>query len=157
MYEQSIQVPLIWNHPGRIEAGRTPNPMVSSYDFFPTILDYLDVEALPDPKRAGQSYAPFLRGEQPARRNRLFFEYGYVRAIRTENLKYVQRTAEWPSELYDLETDPGETRNLIDNPNYRGQLAELRAELTEYFERAGAPPIEQWGSTTEQKLTVYRR
>ncbi|MCP5109330.1 MAG: sulfatase-like hydrolase/transferase [bacterium] len=157
MYEESIQTPLIWNHPGRIDAGQTPSPMVSSYDFFPTILDHLGVDAPADPKRAGRSYAPFLRGEQPAWRSRLFFEYSYTRAIRTENLKYVQRTREWPSELYDLEADPGETRNLIDNPAYTEQLARLRAELTGYFESAGSPPIEQWRSTTEQELTVYRR
>ena len=58
MYEQSIGVPLIWNHPGKIRAGRTPNPMVSSCDFFPTILGYLGVDAPEDAKRVGRSYAP---------------------------------------------------------------------------------------------------
>ena len=75
MYEESIQIPLIWNHPGRIRPGQTPTPMVSSYDFLPTILDYLGVDAPPDPKRVGQSYAPFLRGHNPSWRNRLYFEY----------------------------------------------------------------------------------
>ena len=157
MYEESIRVPLIWNHPRRIRSGQVLPPMVSSYDFFPTILDYLGLSASPDPKRVGRSYAAFLRGGKPRWQNRLYFEYAYVRAVRTENLKYVERTKEWPAELYDLEADPGETRNLIDDPGYRKQRMALHTELSGWFDRTGAPPIEGWRSTTKQELTVYSR
>lgn len=155
MYEESLHVPLIWNHPGRIRAGVTPRPMVSSYDYFPTILEYLGIDAPHDPARVGRSYAPFLHGKNPAWRNRLYFEYEYVRGVRTENLKYIQRTKEWPSELYDLEADPGETKNRIDDPSYRKQREALQQDLTQFFARNGAPPIEQWHSTVHQHLTVY--
>jgi choline-sulfatase len=80
-----------------------------------------------------------------------------VRALRTENLKYVARTKEWPSELYDLEADPGETRNVIEDPAYQAQLKALRTELADFFRQAGAPPLENWRSTTTQELTVYSR
>lgn len=155
MYEESLRVPLIFHHPGRIPAGITPAPMVSSYDFFPTILDYLGVEAPPDPKRVGRSYAAFLAGRRPPWQNRLYFEYAHARAVRTENLKYVERTAEWPSELYDLEADPGETRNVIGEPAYRRTLEALRADLAGFFRGAGAPPLAEWRSTTRQELTIY--
>lgn len=157
MYEESIRVPLIWNHPRRVRSGQVLPPMVSSYDFFPTILDYLGLSASPDPKRVGRSYAAFLRGGKPRWQNRLYFEFAYVRAVRTENLKYVERTKEWPAELYDLEADPGETRNLIDDPGYRKQRMALHTELSGWFDRMGAPPIEAWRSTTKQELTVYSR
>ena len=158
LYEESARVPMIWNHPGRIRGGRRLDPMVSSYDFFPTILDYLGVPAHKDAARPGRSYAGFLTGRQPSGwRNRVFFEYSYVRGMRTENLKYVERTKEWPSELFDLEADPGETRNVIADPAYAKMLVALRAETQEFFHRRGAPPIEDWRSTTKQKLTVYRR
>ena len=75
MYEESIRVPLIWNHPGQIAPGQVLTPMVSSYDYFPTILDYLGIKAPPDSKRPGRSYVPFLKGERPAWDNRLYFEY----------------------------------------------------------------------------------
>jgi arylsulfatase A-like enzyme len=156
MYEESLRVPLIWNHPGRIPAG-VVTPLVSSYDYMPTILDYLGLPARLDPKRVGRSYAAFLRGQTPAWRDRLYYEYGYVRALRTETLKYVERTKEWPSELFDLETDPGETRNVLEDPNYRKQLAALRADMARFFKDAGAPPIEQWRSTTKQMLPDYSR
>lgn len=157
MYEEALRVPMIWNHPGRIRAGQTLKPMVSSYDYFPTILDYLGVKAPNDKRRVGRSYAGFLRGENPAWRNRLYFEYSYVRGIRTENLKYVERTKEWPSELFDLETDPGESRNAIDDARHSKQLAALRKDLKDFFESSGAPPIEDWRSTTKQNLTKYKR
>jgi choline-sulfatase len=157
MYEESIRVPMIWNHPGRIAPGRTLAPMVSSYDYFPTLLDYLGVRSPSDSKRVGHSYAGFLRGRTPRWSNRLYFEYSFVRAIRTENLKYIERTREWPSELYDLEADSGETKNLIDDAAYRKRLDPLREELRRFFAEAGAPPLEQWRSTTRQELTVYTR
>lgn len=157
MYEESLRVPMIWNHPGRIQPGQKLDAMISSYDYFPTILDYLDISAPPDARRVGRSYAPFLRGQKPQWRTRLFFEYAYVRAIRTENLKYIERTKEWPSELFDLEADPGESRNVIDDPRHQKQLEALRTELRQFFEKAGAPPIEEWQRTTTQVMEPYKR
>jgi len=157
MYEESIRVPMIWNQPGRIKAGQKIDTMVSSYDYFPTILDYVGVQAPRDPKRVGSSYAGFVQGRRPKWSNRLFFEYSFVRALRTENLKLIQRTKEWPSEMFDLETDPGETRNVYDDPVYRKRRDALSAELDAFFRRAGGPELEQWRKTTQQELTVYER
>jgi hypothetical protein len=72
-------------------------------------------------------------------------------------VKYVERTKEWPSELFDMEADPGEKRNVIGEPGYQKVLAGLRTELSGFFQARGAPPIEEWKSTTRQKLTVYKR
>lgn len=44
MFENSIKVPAIFSHPGRIPAGRVEESMVSAYDFMPTLLDYLSVQ-----------------------------------------------------------------------------------------------------------------
>ncbi len=152
MYEESIQVPLIWNHPGRIPGGRVLSPMVSSYDFFPTLLDYLGLPAPADRQRPGRSYAGFLRGETPAWRDELYFEYCYARAVRTATMKYVERVDNWPSELFDLEADPGETTNLIGDRHYAQRLTQLRGRLSEFFQGIGAPPASEWRTTTRQKI-----
>lgn len=157
MYEESLRVPMIWNHPGRIRAGMRPNQMVSAYDYFPTLLEYLGLKAEPDARRVGTSYAPILRGQSPKWRDRLYFEYCNVRGVRTDTAKYVERTKEWPSELFDLERDPGETRSVLENPKYRKQAAALKRDLDGFFEKAGAPPIEEWRKTTKQKLAKYER
>ncbi|MCC6393777.1 MAG: DUF4976 domain-containing protein, partial [Bryobacterales bacterium] len=74
-----------------------------------------------------------------------------------ENLKYVRRTKEWPSELYDLERDPGEKTNHADDPEYEKVKRSLDAELDGWFEKYGAPAQEKWRGTTKQNLTVYSR
>ncbi|MBI4893765.1 MAG: sulfatase-like hydrolase/transferase [Acidobacteria bacterium] len=156
MLEESIRVPLIWNHPGRIRPS-TPEPMVSSYDFFPTLLDYLGLKAPAEKKRVGQSYAGYVRGRAPKDwRTRLYFEYANVRSVRTKNLKYIERADGFENEMYDLEADPGETRNVIGEAGYGKQRAEFHEELTKYFEGIGAPPIEEWRKTVKQKMTVYK-
>jgi arylsulfatase A-like enzyme len=156
MYEESLRVPMIWNHQARIRGGRMVKSVVSSYDFFPTILEYLSV---PEPRggyRPGRSYARLLREDVSGWNDTRYFEYSYVRGIRTRNLKYIERTKEWPSELYDLEADPGEKHNVIADPAYRKRLAEVKTNLTRFFQQAGAPPIEDWRTTTKQHLTVYK-
>jgi arylsulfatase A-like enzyme len=156
MYDESIRVPMIWNHPRLIRAGQVAREMVSSYDYFPTILDYLDVQAPADERRVGRSYANIVRGRASGTwDNRLYFEYSYVRGIRTENLKLIERTSQWPSELYDLEADPGEARNLIGDAAYSRQRESLSSDLRAFFAKAGAPPLEQWRGTTRQNLTTY--
>ncbi len=151
MYEESIRVPLIWNHPGAIGA-RTVDAMVSSYDFFPTILDYLGLRPASDRRRVGASYVPWIRGQRPRWRTRLFFEYAYVRSIRTQNLKYIERTDGYPSEFYDLEADPREARNILADPAYTASARALSAELSKFFKDVGAPPIARWRDTTTQHL-----
>lgn len=155
MLEESIRVPLIWNHPARIKTAAAA-PMVSSYDFFPTLLEYLNISPPPEPRRVGRSYAGFLASRPPKNwRTRLYFEYCYVRSIRTGNLKYVERAEGFPSELYDLEADPAESRNLWGDPAYRRQREAFRAELSGFFQSISAPPINEWLSTTRQKLNDY--
>lgn len=157
MLEGSLRVPMIWNHAGRIRAGSSCGEMVSSYDFLPTLVEYLGVAIAADPRRVGQSYAGLLRGgAASARRTRLLFEYAYVRALRTRNLKYVERAEGHGGELYDLEADPGETRNLWNDEAYRKQRAEFRKELAESFRAMGAPPIEEWKSTVRQRMPEYK-
>jgi arylsulfatase A-like enzyme len=157
LYEESIRVPMIWNHPGHIRSGHVVTPMVASYDFFPTILDYLGLPPHRDPKLAGRSYADFLRGRPANWNNRLFFEYSYMRGVRTESLKYVERTKDLPSELYDLEADPGESENVIRDAGYAKALGGLRAEMTKFFQDRGAPALADWRNTTKQNLPEYKR
>ncbi len=158
MYEESIRVPMIWNHPARLRGGRTERALVASYDFFPTILDYLGIAAPPDARRPGRSYAGFLAGDPPKWRERwLFFEYCFVRAIRTDRWKFIERGGGFPSEFFDLDRDPGESQDLFHSNSHRGRREELRADLGKFFDRIGAPPIDQWLSTTKQELTRYSR
>ena len=72
----------------------------------------------------------------------IFDEYGPVRMIRTREWKYVARIPCGPDELYDLVNDPGETRNLIDDPAATDARCRLRAMLTEWFAEWVDPRID---------------
>jgi hypothetical protein len=62
------------------------------------------------------------------------------------------RAKPWPSEMYDLEADPGETRNVIEDEKYSRPRASLTRELEGYFRQRGAPPLDEWRKST--RLTV---
>ena len=146
MYEESIRMPMIWNQPGRIPAGRVIDAMVSTYDFGATVLDYAGVRG-----GEGTSYAPLLQGKKQAWRNVVYGEYQYTRMVRTERWKYVHRTEGFESELYDLQTDPGERRNRIGDRRGR----QLQADLDRWFAARGAASPDAWKST-RQVLPTYR-
>ncbi len=148
MYEETIRIPLLFRHPGPIPEGLTVEEMVSTLDFFPTLLDYLGLPHPPsDPERPGRSFAGKLRGESaPGWANKIYSEYAYVRTIRDERYKYVQK-AEADDEMYDLDADPGERRNVADDPAYAEVRGRLKDELSTWFAARGAPPIEQWRTT----------
>lgn len=156
MYDSAIGVPLIWHHPGRIREGARSDTMISSYDFIHTLLDWLDVPPVATKRSAGMSYAPLLRGRATPRRDALFFEYAYVRAIRTKDWKYVAR-AEDPEELYHLAADPNETTNLAPSPKHKSKRDALARRLEDWFRAQGAPPLKDWRTTTTQDLPQYKR
>jgi len=59
--------------------------------------------------------------------------------------------------LFDLEADPRESRSVAEAPEYRRQRDAFHVELTRHFADLGAPPIEEWRSTTKQKLPEESR
>jgi N-acetylglucosamine-6-sulfatase len=66
--------------------------------------------------------------------------------VRTDEWKYVRYPHgdggpdRHKAELYNLSKDPGETRNLIDEPRYATKVTELRAELKRLMKETGALP-----------------
>ena len=136
-----MHVPLIYRHPGHIPAGQRSNILVSNYDFLPTLLDYLGLkEKTPQkPPLPGRSYSGTLNGKHDAWDEIVFFEFENTRAVRTAEWKYIGRFPDGPNELYDLKNDPGERRNVVDQPAHAAQQKELRGRLDEFFNRYADP------------------
>lgn len=141
MYENSIKVPAIFSHPGRIPQGHIEDAMVSAYDFMPTLLDYL---ALPLPEGRnlpGTSFLPVLEGEPLADRECvvIYDEYGPVRMIRTREWKYVHRHSHGPHELYHLAEDPDERQNLVNDPGQQERVTDMKIAMDAWFARYVKP------------------
>jgi arylsulfatase A-like enzyme len=143
MYDTSVKVPFLISWPGHLPAGLVDNHLLSHYDLFPTLLDYLDIpnreENLP-----GASFAPLLRGaEIPGHEVVIVYdEYGPVRMVRTRDWKYVHRYPYGPHELYDLQSDPGEERNLANDPAHADRVTDMKARLEEWFLHFTDPRVE---------------
>lgn len=146
MYDTSVKVPCLFSQPGRI-APSVRHDLLSGYDLFPTLLDYLGVA---DPKaasRPGRSFRGTLEGEAPtaAQNDRdvvVYDEYGPVRMVRTREWKYVHRFPGGPHELYHLAGDPRERIDLIDDPASAPMRDALRGRLDAWFARYVDPPVD---------------
>lgn len=135
MYENSVKVPFLASHPGRIPQGAATDAMVSAYDFCPTLLDYLDLPAPAAQNLPGSSFLPVLLGEQQAHNEQvvIYDEYGPVRMIRTDEWKYIYRHAHGPDELFHLAEDPDERVNLAYEADFDQTRRELKSRMDEWF------------------------
>jgi arylsulfatase A-like enzyme len=139
-YEESIRIPLLMRYPALISAGSEPQPLVQTIDLAPTFVEIGGGE--PQAQYQGKSLVPILEGKTPADwRKSVLIEYfsdtvfprmkqmGYE-AVRGERWKYIRFTDQrGMDELYDLESDPYELHNLIDEKDAAGDLATMRQEL----------------------------
>ena len=135
MYDTSVKVPGIMSRPGHIPQATRCDALISHYDFFPTLLDYLKIEIPSSAELPGKSFAPLLDGRNYTPREKVvvFDEYGPVRMVRTEEWKYIHRYPYGPHELYDLHEDPLESRNLYQDTRFAPRVIELKRSLDDWF------------------------
>jgi len=149
MYDDVLRVPLLARCPSLVPAGGTCDAFVSSaLDLARTFLDLAGVPA-PD-TCVGQSLVPALRGGPGPNRDYIVSTYygnqlGLFtqRMIRDSRWKYVwNATAE--DELYDLQGDPGEIRNLSAQAGAAGELSRLRRQLLAWMQTERDPILNPW-------------
>jgi arylsulfatase A-like enzyme len=141
LYEGGIRVPMIVRWPGRIPAGRTSDEPWMFADFLPTCAELAGVPA-PDAVD-GLSVLPVLTGATAGRAARTFYwEFPRARlhqAVRHGRWKGIRYGTDQPLELYDLETDRAETRDVA--RDHAGIVAELKALLDAAHEPSPHWPV----------------
>ncbi|MFD2160589.1 arylsulfatase [Rubritalea tangerina] len=121
-YEGGIRIPAIVKWPGKIKAGSTNNEPTYFPDWFPTLVTMAGAE-MPKEKLDGLDMNGVLAGKPLPKREELmiwdFHNYGGIIAIRDGKWKALRRgllarkgKSPQPWELYDIESDPKETKNL---------------------------------------------
>lgn len=159
-YDCSMRIPMLIRYPKKIKAGTVINKMSLNIDLAPTILELAGVTK---PKyMQGQSMVNLFNkdSENTDWRTSFMFEY-YVDdeypyagpnmlAIRSEKYKLVDAFLKNDiDELYDLENDPGEMKNLINNSKYDQVEQELRAELAKQKIKYKYNPDRDWWLKTQ--------
>jgi arylsulfatase A-like enzyme/Flp pilus assembly protein TadD len=135
LYEPALKVPLLIRGPG-LPNGKSIDELVQLADIAPTLLT---LSGLKVPSTVqGESLKPVLDGGQ--KKNRAAFAESYfaslqfgvspIKMIQDGNLKYIE--APHP-ELYDLSSDPGESRNLVSER--KSETQKLKTQIAQ-FEKA---------------------
>ena len=147
LYEGGLRVPFIARWPGRIP----PSGVSDHLCYFPDLLSTIAevTGASPPPDVDGISIWPTLVGETAAGRAQkehryLYWEIAKATAVRHGNWRAVQTKANDAWELYDLATDPSESKNVAAaNPEIVNKLAAMAIE-------AHAPVVEGTFSQTDR-------
>ncbi len=145
-YEESIRMPLLVRYPKTIKSGTVRDEFALNIDLAPTLLELAGVSA--PGTMQGRSLVPLLRGKRPDWRNSFLIEYysdkvfprvrqmGY-KAVRNGRWKYIHYLElEGMDELYDLQNDPYEMKNLIDQPGAGKALDEMKRAMERLLKRS---------------------
>lgn len=152
MHDASIRIPILVRYPGLTptDKPKVVKQQVLTLDMAPSLLELCGAEALPNIH--GESWVKLVEEGDKTWRTGWFYEYNYekqfpytpnVRGVRTDKWKYIH----YPhgdggedrhmAELYDLENDPGETKNLISSQTHNPKLRELQVLMAELMDAAG--------------------
>ncbi len=135
-YEESVRIPCIVRDP-RGRRGDVRNELISSTDYFPSVVDYAGLPA--EPTAEGRSLAPLTRGGRVDWEDVVYSEAcqgagGDWFMVRAGKYKLVVRKNLTPMALFDLEKDPYEMHDLLPAEaeraeSLRQQLAAWRARI----------------------------
>lgn len=124
LYETELHIPLIMVMPGRIPAGKVITKPVESADIVPTILSLVGKEITME--LAGKDLTPFFKND-PDFDAGAFARWRSLRSFRLERWKMIT-TEEGKFELYDLQNDPLETKNLVSEDPRLLRILDIRLQ-----------------------------
>jgi iduronate 2-sulfatase len=142
LFENSAHVPLIVSLPRAARQGQSSAGLVELVDIYPTLADLCGLP-MPD-HRDGTSLRPVLDGLSQAAKgpSQAVKEAAFTQVRRGDFDGYSIRTSRWRytlwdggrkgEQLYDMQSDPGETTNLAADPAHAQTVAKLKEQLQRY-------------------------
>jgi len=149
IYEGGTRVPCIIAYPRLVKPRSKCSEVISSIDFYPTILEMAGVKPREGQVIDGESIVPLLKQTDRLKREAIFchFPHGnyrfnmpgtYVRKGDWKLIRFYETNKYFPNkyELYNLKDDIGETRNLADEMPQK--VKELDALIDEFLKDTNA-------------------
>lgn len=142
MYDVVTRVPtVIWSTAGRFEGGRSIDGLCQLFDLGPTILEYAGIT--PPKSFEAQSLKPALEGKDWTPRAHVFCEQigdvamaggvEFMTGVRSDSWKLVHFKGSTDGQLFDLERDPMEVKNLWSDPAHDDKKRELLDVLRDWL------------------------
>ncbi|NWK56655.1 sulfatase [Verrucomicrobiaceae bacterium N1E253] len=148
MFEEAFKMPFIISWPGKIKAGSRYQQFIQNIDYAPTLIDAAGLN-VPD-EMQGVSLLPVFDGATPEWRESVYYHFyeggGEHNApkhegVRTARYKLIHFYTMGEYNLFDLEKDPNEMKDLSKNPEYRKVMDEMKDELERLRKQYGQPPL----------------
>jgi arylsulfatase A-like enzyme len=142
MYEESFRTPMVMSYPGVIKPGTQSNDFVMNLDIAPTLLEAANMKIPADMQ--GKSVLPLFKSKPAKGRDNMFYHYYEngehavsphfgIRTKRYKLIRFYKRVEGW--ELYDLQKDPDEMKNIYGKKGCDKITTELKAKLNELITR----------------------
>jgi arylsulfatase/arylsulfatase A len=179
VYDGGVRTPIWFQWPARLDAGTSSDALSAHIDLMPTILDACEVDMPKSLSIDGRSLLPILegsdkawpdrtitlqthRGTQPMRYHHFMTRDSRWKLVHPSGFRHYGFEGEPNFELYDLENDPGEQKNVgATNPNI---VARLKDEYDAWFDDVSstrpdnyAPPTIQIGTPHENPTALTRQ
>lgn len=134
LYDHSMKAPLVFAGPG-IPHGKG-DALVYLFDIYPTVCDLVGAKV---PEGIdGKSFRPVIEGKTAAARPELMLAYrDKQRAIRDARWKLIRYPGTNVTQLFDLQTDPDEMKNLAGDPAQQDRVADLLGRLAKLQKQYG--------------------
>jgi arylsulfatase A-like enzyme len=128
LYEDGMKVPLILAGPG-VPRGES-KALVYLFDLPPTFCELVGTRV--SEGLDGLSFAQVIRGTKAKHRDAIFLAYrGVQRAVREGDWKMIRYPRINKSQIFDLRSDPHETKDLADDPSQQGRIDHLTMLMQE--------------------------
>lgn len=134
MFDEAVQVPMIWQWAGRVPVQSARPELVSLYDFLPTICDVTGVNAPAGRNLCGRSYLPLVLNKPLPKKapwdDTVFGHFRDTEMVRDKYYKLVVRgKSEAANELYDMRKDTRERNNRYAEPGFVTVRDDLAKQL----------------------------
>mgnify|MGYP000436357530 CR=1 FL=1 len=156
IYEESLRMPFMVRYPKKVKAGSVNEDIITNVDFAPTLLELAGIQN--EQKMHGKSFASVLEGNTPKDWEQAMYYHYYEfpfwhhvqphYGIRTQKYTlahFYYNIDVW--ELYDLEKDPSQMHNIINDPNYKEVIVDLKNQLSNLMKKHG----------NDQSLVAFRK
>jgi arylsulfatase A-like enzyme len=138
IYEESLRMPFMIKYPKMVKAGSQNTDIITNIDFAPTLLEVAGIKA--SVPMQGRSFLPILKQKTPKSWRQSmyyhYYEFPYwhhvqphygIRTQRYTLAHFYYNIDVW--ELYDLQKDPKQLHNVINDPAYASVIKDLKKEL----------------------------